>query len=376
MKKNFKYIFVPIISTVLLTGCWDSTELNDRHVVLELAIDKAETQDDYYEIIYTIPDVSKLSGQESLAEDVKSSMMTTSPTISKSINDVESKIQNTLTFSHAKAIVFGQELLEDQKLFKEAIDNFSRDVKFGRGINLLVTEGKAGEITKSDNYQNPILGLYIMKYFNNTKQKKGYTKQQSLGNFVKEIRNTGVSILPIITNSEGEKTVEISGAAVIKNYQLVGNLDKDEVQGMLFINGNIEDIPLVIQYGERNLTYVIENKKCQVNFIENNGIDTNIDLLIDGYIAEGVKLEQNELSDEQELQLESLIAEKVNEKINSVVKKEYKLNVDFLNLGTKLYQDNPKLFSLYAKKGENISVNDFHININTDVIIQNVGLIE
>ena len=66
---------------------------------------------------------------------------------------------------------------------------------------------KASEITKGDNYQNPILGLYIMQYFNNTAKAQGGVIQKNLGRMLRDIHETGVTILPIITKSD-EKSVE------------------------------------------------------------------------------------------------------------------------------------------------------------------------
>ena len=67
------------LSSLMLTGCWDNVEINERHVVLEIALDKGEEKNtkgniedrDYYEITYMIPDIAKLSGEDSLAKNVK-----------------------------------------------------------------------------------------------------------------------------------------------------------------------------------------------------------------------------------------------------------------------------------------------------------------
>ena len=92
MKKKIICMILLICLMFCLTGCWDSVELNDRHVVLEIALDKAINVDskigegDYYEITYTIPDVKKLSGKESLSEDVKTEMTTISPLMKWKLN--------------------------------------------------------------------------------------------------------------------------------------------------------------------------------------------------------------------------------------------------------------------------------------------------
>ena len=117
MHSKIKWLAIFLLP-IFLTGCWDSVEINERNVVLEIAIDKNQDIDksepiskqEDYEITYTIPDMKKLSGEDSLAEDVKSSIVTKSPTIEVSVDEVESKSQNTISFSHTQAVILGEEL--------------------------------------------------------------------------------------------------------------------------------------------------------------------------------------------------------------------------------------------------------------------------
>ena len=378
MKVKLTYLFIPLVSMLLLTGCWDNTELNDRHVVLELALDKAENQNNHYEVTYTIPDVAKLSGQESLAEDVKSAMTTTSPTIVKSVNDMERKMQNTLTFSHIKAVVLGEEILKDKELLKNAIGSFSKNIEFSRGANILAVQGKASEITQSENYQNPVLGLYIMKYFNNIAKQTGDAKQQSLGNMIKEIQDTGITTLPVIAKGD-EKNVEISGAAVIKDYQLAGWLDKNEVQGMLFINGEIKEIPIVIQYQGQYLTYIIKNKSSIVDFEENgtDNITVDINIKVQGNIAEGLlTANQHTFSEQEIVEIEELIANKISEQVSKTIQKEKELSADFLELGLKCYRKNPSLWKKYSNNKNGEPLVNMPVVINTTAIVQDSGFVE
>lgn len=381
MKIRIQYILMLIGVMFLLTGCWDNVELNDRHVVLEIAIDKADEVMDgeglknSYKITYTIPDAGKLSGQESLAEDVKTTMVTMSPTIVTSINDMEAKLQNTLTFSHVKAIVFGKEILEDRELFKNAIDSFARNVEFSRGVNILVSKGKASDITQSDNYQNLILGLCIMKYFNNTAKETGYAKQQSLGNMLKEIQNTGVTMLPIISNVEEEKTVEIGGAAVIQDYELMGWIDKDTMRGVMLANGNTEEMPLVIENQGDYLTYTIKNIESSINYAEDGSIV--VDILVDGDITEGLSAMNNKIFYKDDIErFTRLIEEKIGEKVKQGINKEKEMGVDFLGIGIKLYRKYPKKWKVNKGILSKEEIQKLNLITHVRADISNTGIIE
>ncbi len=378
MNKNRTLFILMLVGLMfILTGCWDSTELNDRHVVLELALDKAEDaenrigQESYYEVTYTIPDIKKLSGKESLADDVKTAMVTISPTLVDSVDEMEARTQNTITFDHVKAVILGEELLQDKQLFENAINSLSRNIEFSRGTNILAVQGKASEITKGENYQNPILGLYIMRYFNNSEKGAGNAKQQTLGNLVKETQNTGVTTLPLISNDE-KGTVNIGGAAIIKDYELVGWLSEDEVRGMSLINGNIEGMPLVIEHKGEYLTYTVRKKESKIKFTDEGHVVAKINILLRGNVTEGLSAMNSEIFNKEDIEaIQIALSNKINEKIKNVLRKEEELGTDFLNIGLELYRKKPELWEKYQDSKTNMEV-----GFNTKVIIENTGTIE
>lgn len=377
MSKKSLFTVLLIGMMFILTGCWDSTELNDRHIVLEIALDKAQEvenkvgQGDYYEVTYTIPDIKKLSGKESLAEDVKSAMTTTSPTLVDSIEQMETKTQNTITLNHVKAVILGEELLKDKHLFENAINSLARNIEFSRGTNVLTVQGKASEITQGKNYQNPILGLYIMRYFNNENKGAGNAKQQTLGNIVKEIQNTGVTTLPIISKGEGE-TVNIGGAAVIKDYELVGWLSEDEVRGMSLISGDVEGMPLIVEYKGEYLTYTVRKKESKIEFTDSGHIIAKINITLKGNITEGLSAMNSTIFQKQDIQvIETALTNKVNERVREVIKKEEEMKTDFLNIGLELFRKKPDLWDKYQDAQTNME-----ILVNTNIIIENTGIIE
>lgn len=361
----------------ILTGCWDNTELNDRHVVLELALDKAQEVENklgeraYYEVTYTIPDIKKLSGKESLAEDIKTAMKTISPTLIDSIDEIETKTQNTITLSHVKAVILGEELLKDKELFENTINSLSRNIEFSRGTNILAVQGKASKITEGENYQNPVLGLYVMRYFNNQSKGAGNAKQQTLGNILKEMQNTGVTTIPLIS-SDGKETVHIGGAAVIKDYELLGWLSEDEVRGMSLISGNVEGMPLVIEYQGEYLTYTVRKKESRIEFTDDGHIVAKIHILLRGNVTEGLSATNNKIFEKENINIiETELASKINERVKRVIQKEEEMGADFLNIGLELYRKKPDLWAKYQDSEKNME-----ILLDTNIFIENTGIIE
>ena len=389
MKNSIKLICI-IMSTVLLTGCWDNVELNERHIVLELAIDRDGSQKEAasgdgsaeerknYVITYAVPDIAKLSGNESLSENIKTTFRVEAPTLFKSVEEVQQKTQNTITFSHTKAILFGEELMKDRDLFRTAVDSLVRNNEISRGVYMLAVKGKAEDITKAENYQNPIVGLYVMKHFNNRERGTGYTRQQLLGDMVKEMEETNIAIMPQISNNKEESTFEIEGAAVIRDYSLIGWLSKEEVRGKNFVDSEIKDIPIVIENEGEYLSYQLKRENCRILFKDQAG-NLRVNLLIEteGDIAEYISNKEKYVFDEGHLaQINDLIEKEIEREVDVAIKKSREINTDFLGIGLQLYRTQPRLWEKYKYIWENGEYNKLSIQVDAQNDIRSTGILQ
>lgn len=377
MKVKLKLILSLMLVSMLLTGCWDSTEINQKHVVLEIAADKYEEAEpteglskQNYDITYMIPDSSKLIGEESLSEEVKTKITSQSATIGKSIEEIETKTQNTLDFSHIKAVIVGKQLLEDKVLFKSCVDSLVADVKIGRGTNILVTKGKASDITGSDNYKNPVIGLYIMKYFDNNDRGTGYVREQVLGEMIKEIQETGVTTIPLVEMDQ-EGTIKVSGAAIVKDYELVDWLSGEDVRGKLFIEGKVKKVPIVVPYHNQYLTYEIRNQSRDIKFVDPSQVV--IDIILRGSITEYVSLDNGEVKKNID-HISQIVSQEVQNQIEHVIQYSKDINVDFIDIGLEMSRKEPELWKKYVDRWQNQGYQEMQIKVNVKTIIEDVNL--
>ncbi|OOB80174.1 MAG: hypothetical protein BEN19_06345 [Epulopiscium sp. Nuni2H_MBin003] len=426
--KLIKLLFIPFI----LVGCWDSVEINNRSVILEFAIDKnIDTMDetvpinqrDVYDITYSIPDMAKMSGTESLAKDMKTNILVKSPTIATSLEELEIRTRNTVTFSHVKVVFLGEELLKDPKLLKEAIDSMTRTRSIARNVPMLAVKGKTEDAMNIENTQQPILGLYIMNYFNNKERPEAYFKTQILGNFIRDIQDSGVATMPIFhlpeggqipdTNkksddgaekynneeednntednkSEGEDSksddtvgekndtgFEISGGAVIKDYKLVDYIDKEIVRGQLIIDGSARNIPVVVEHNDNPLTYLAKRVKTKINFGEiNNTMHAIINVNMIGEIAEyTTEFSLNEFNPSNMEEIRKLLSDEVYKQIEMTVNKAHELNTDFLNIGLTMYRKNPDMWEKYKHNWQESAFQNMPVYVNIDIDIENTGIL-
>ncbi len=410
-----------VVATLMLTGCWDSVEINNRSVILEFAIDKYLGDNDTsrpldeqnrYALTYSIPDMAQLSGTQSLVEDMKTNILVTAPTIATSLDDLETRTRNTITFSHVKVILLGDELLKDPLLFEESIDAITRGRVIARNVPLLAVKGKTEDALNMDNTQQPLLGLYIMNYFNNRERPQAYFKSQLLGNFVKDIQDTGIATMPIFhlpddanslidksaeggdvggdvggdTGGKSSKTTteasatgyDISGAAIIKDYKLVDYVDKNVVRGQLIVDGDIKNAPVVIEYDGMPLTYILQHASSRKKFREVDGkMSLVIELDIDGDIAEYISNQTSNIFNTQSMaEIKRLVEEEIIRQAFIAIDKSRELNVDFMHIGLAMYRKEPDMWEHYKHTWDEIGYRTFPIWINVDATIDNTGIIQ
>ncbi|OON98903.1 MAG: hypothetical protein ATN35_03160 [Epulopiscium sp. Nele67-Bin004] len=381
---------------VFLTGCWDSVEINNRSVILEFAIDKNMDKVDenapldmrsVYNITYSIPDMAQLSGLDSLAEDMKTNIMVQAPTIATSVDDLETRTRNTVTFSHVKVILLGEDLLKDAKLLEESIDAITRGRVIARNVPLLAVKGKAEDAQNIQNSQQPILGLYIMNYFNNRERPQAYFKSQLLGNFIRDMQDTGVATMPIFhlpeTIEESDSTYpvteyEISGGAVIKNYELVDYVDKEVVRGQLLIDGDSKNSPVVIEYKDRPLTYILQRQNSKIKFNDGpEGVFCIIEIETVGDIAEYVSTSHESLFTIETIEeVKNLVADEIAKQVFCTIDSAKDMNVDFLKIGQEMYRKYPDLWERYEENWEVNGFRNMPITVQITTNIENTGIIQ
>lgn len=411
-KKNWKVrglrLIPMLVLPTLLVGCWDSIEINNRSVILELAIDKnMENKYDpsiplddqgVYNITYTIPDMAKLSGTESLATDMETSIIVQAPTIAASIDDLETKTRNTISFSHVKGLLLGENLLKDKKLFKQMIDSISRDMVIARNVPLLAVKGEAAVVSEIENEQQPVIGLYIMNYFNNKERPKSYFKQQLLGNFIRDIQDTGIATIPIFhipeqkTEKEALTTgevdqgkdkkvnnqIEISGGAVIKDYELIDYITKEEVRGQLIVQGEIKNSPVTVMYQQSPITYSIKEAQSKLKFEKTpEGPVCYVQVKAKGNVAEySAEAEETIFNPETMKEIQKTIEDEIVRQAQLAIDKSKELNTDFLEIGLAMYRKHPKWWEEYKPLwGEGV-YEKLPIIVEVNAAVENTGILQ
>lgn len=245
-----------------VTGCWDRVEINDRIFVLVLGIDKFEPGQDGQDeegdegpegvqqpgasprnrIVVSIvfPNVGLLKGEGAIVpEEPKAAVSTVGPTIFEAMRQFNTRLLGNIFLGHIKAILVGEELVSDEKLFLEVLDELERDHEIARDVDLMVVKRSAKDALFIKPLVEPIIGNYIEQIVE--QRRTGRFHSKDLGQIATSIREVGGAPIPRML--VGENELKIAGTGIVKDYKLRGWLGEIETRAAQWVDNTAgEDV--------------------------------------------------------------------------------------------------------------------------------------
>lgn len=231
-------IFSFLILPLLLSGCWDRVEIQDRLIVMAVAIDKAAKKNggrNYYEFTAQLTEARAMSGRISNPNVAPVwNATSTGPSIFECIRLLTTRVARQPYYDHLQIIVIGEELAREG--IDKALDLFYRDHESRPKIKLVIAKGKAKDALHVNPKLMPVSGMYISRL---TQEGEAKTARQpkisTIGQFSSLYRGGANCVLPAIRMVEDE--VKMAGGAIMKGDRLVGWLSDQEVKTLRWING-------------------------------------------------------------------------------------------------------------------------------------------
>ncbi|MCF6097523.1 Ger(x)C family spore germination protein [Thermovorax subterraneus] len=362
------------IAVFVVSGCWDMVDIDRRFFVGNIGIDKAAVHGKL-KVEFTMPIVRKISGEGGQGGgggggSTIASVSTVAESIHAAARQMSHRLSRRLFFEHTRVILIGEEAARDGI---EGVVNFlSRNTEVNRRGRIMVVKGKAEDALKVKNEYETFLAMYIANIFENWTFCSKFI-EITIDDFMKSVYSTkGNVLLPRL--KPGKMDVSIGGAAVIKNYKLVGWLDENETLGVNFVLGKVrggdltfrqpgEDYPVVMSIIQISTKMELVEAGTYPKFkisprIVADIVETPVDMKIDANMIKS---------------MEKDLEEKVNKIILKGVKKLQKeFQVDVLGFGEYLYKYRPDIWEYYREDWENIFP-DVEVVVDTKATIRGIG---
>lgn len=272
----FSLILISALICTIFTGCFDRREVDELAYVMAIGLDKGKTNDVKMTLQMAVP-LAFGSGNEGGGEGDKSVLVTTieTPSLLSGLNMTNSFLSKQINLSHAKVIVFSEELA------KEGIQKYINSLERFRDVRgntyLVVSKVSAEEYLRSI---KPVLEVNPAKFFELNLTSFRYTSftagSQLLDFFLQQTSSGSQAVVTLASTGKyessdefdlkgstyrekgrdnplegdfkagyiprvGDIKSEIMGVAVFDGGKMVGELDGAETTNYLIINGKFKN---------------------------------------------------------------------------------------------------------------------------------------
>ncbi|MEL7649580.1 MAG: Ger(x)C family spore germination protein [Sedimentibacter sp.] len=367
--KNLKYVKIMLASlaaSLILTGCWDSVEINKREYLFAVGIDKMP---DTLKFTAEIPRINEGSEEQRIVYSMENNNF--ADFYDTSYLHSDKAISDRLM----QVIVLGEETARDADTFKKIFDEIQRSPQMNRRVKICIAKGTAEDTINTEIPTNPIVGRFLSDMLVKLKR-ESYQDVYTFDEAILHLGQTGNAMIPVVEINE--KSLMIERAAVIKEYELKGFLEPEEVEIIMLLlnptkanikNINIEADGRTLALGAVDVS-MTEDLDLQG---ENLKVDYYITLYcyVDSFIIGDDSLENRDFMDK----VKEASIKKISETTNSTIDKlQHEYRSDLLRIKDDLYKFHKKDYeSVMDKYDEVFEAAD--INVHYRMEIKSIGLV-
>lgn len=264
-------VFVLLGLCLLVSGCWDRRELQERNFVLAVGLDYANEPTDskeqaeqrvetfsqphgrkVYRLSLQILNISPTgsggsggggdSGQKGTPRHYVIS--NTGQTMFEMVRDLSGQVGRSLWFEHIQTIVINEEILKQDGI-KPIIDFFSRDSEMRARIRVVTTPGEARKILEYKAPNGEPSGLlinYLLR--NHVKNAHLMGARTDLGYVLQYLSKNADFVLP--RAEIGGEVLKVSGGIMVKKDKMVGVMDEYTTQGIKMIRATEKSMLITV----------------------------------------------------------------------------------------------------------------------------------
>jgi spore germination protein KC len=369
------------LSTFTFCGCWDRTEIDERAFVMGVAVDLAEvteTNGSRPSSPQHFPFIKEEHGDTSLTYTHKqlSYLMTVelailqalgsgpsdgnkgsggagdpswvigarAPTIQAASTAINLRVYRPLFFGHQQVLIIGEEAAREN--LRPILDFFARETRTKRKMRIAVAQGRAVDVLSIKPRLEALASVYLFRLFQSAPQ-HSFGLDADLHQTLVSLHSSGQAVVARIRRSADGEEAYNGGAAVLKDWSLVGWLEDIETQGYLLAKSLSSTGRVAIPVATRPsalIEYLYHHCRTKIKArVEDGQPSFLIELCMEGIITE--ETAAVDLTTEFIGWAEEALSEEISRRIHMALYKLQKIyGVDALELGRHLEISDSKLW--------------------------------
>ncbi|MCW1835296.1 Ger(x)C family spore germination protein [Bacillus xiamenensis] len=361
MKKKAVFAFLTL---VLLSGCWDSTNIEELNMAIGFAVDKG---DQGHKL--------KLSMQVLVPQKIDQEASVKDPTkiIETNGDSVHQIFRTTALKSHRifaqqlRIYLFSQELIQENN-FDLVINQFIRDNETRRGSLVFMASEKPGDMLKiNDDGQPASSTLYDISA--NMKMTVRMLKSVSLGDISSALQNNVSFAIPKVSINQGK--LMIDGASIIKNRRFLTNISPLAVQSYNLLTGDGKGGVIEFEYDHSIYSFEIFKLKHNIETRKtaSGRYEFDVSVHLDGRLSEDWNERENSFNEKYIQEIEKVVARRLEENVKDFIEElQHEIKADICGFYQKASIAYPKEYRKEAKNWDDIfSESDIRYKANVKI---------
>lgn len=379
-------LFLALLTSIYLTGCWDTREINELGLVMAVGVDKSESEEGGYRVSVQIAKPSEAGGGTAGGGGGSAVWIGAADgkTVFDAIRNIAKFSSRRVMWAHNNVIIIGEKLAREG--ITPVMDFFTHNPELRMKTWVAVTRGNAESIVAVNTGMEKIPAISISRLYLYSELPAKSIKTDMVTVFRDYKSDTiqpVLSVLRLITpekSGTGSSQIELEGGAIFKEDKLIGFLSQDDARAMAWLRG---------QLGDSIVTVSIPGMQEKRISVELRGINVDIKPEYDGERAKfNIALKGNGSIVEQdypkEMKIEQFKAEvqkAVNERIKreieaAVDKVQTEYNVDIIGLGRRFHIKYKSLWNSGLSKKWPELYSGASVNANCQINITNSTLFQ
>lgn len=369
-----KLLIMSIISLILMSGCWDKEEIEQRLFVTDIGIDlneEAKGSDvDRLIVTYQYPNINAI-GKNATEEQRTYLISTISSSIFQAGREFRNRVPFPFYYKHVKVLTIGESLLKEEELVRQILDELNRDTKTNKKIMILVAEGKARDILQANYSEDQHTDGVIYSSVRDNRSSARFTPK-TLTDFISDFDISNTTIVPRIILENGK--FKISGGCIIKNYKFLEWVDEKENRVINFMNGEVNLETIDVVHNDDLIIYTIIRGDTKKDAYIEDGVKASINVEIEGYL-QGYTMNDKKTAYDNKvlLEMENTIEKEIKAGMEKTIDKLQEINADIIGIGEHMSKFHPRDWEKIQDSWDNIFP-EIEFDVTVNVHIRRTGL--
>ncbi|MGN2617721.1 spore germination receptor protein GerAC [Bacillus stercoris] len=363
-------ILCMFICTLLLSGCWDSENIEELSLVIGVGLDKPG--DKNLELTQQILVPKKISAKEGSSSDPTQLSITKGETVHQMMRT--SALKHNPTFSqHLRLILLSKSVIADEIGMDAIINQFVRDNGTRRSSYVFITNGRTKDIFKMNVEGEPASNV-IYDLTENNKVTIRMMEPVTLGEISEHLTSDDSFLIPHVGEENGK--LAINGASIIKNKLWHQDLTPIEVQNVNLFSGTVEGGVIDLKRDGHLFSYEVYSSKRKIKTDYKDGkFKFTVTRTIEGRLSEDWNPNEDSFKDSYIKSIEKTVEKEVHKTVTTFIteKLQKEIKADVTGLGNEVRIHYPQKWNKISRKWDDDYFSNAEIDYRVNVIVRDFG---